>query len=353
MAGLTATLVGRIRRLEQYWYTKNLLSVSLLPVSWLFCVATILRRNLYQLSNRVRPRLPMPVIVVGNISVGGAGKTPLVIWLAELLKSNGYRPGIISRGYGGKVGSCPQWVKRESDPIEVGDEPVLIAMRTGCPTVVAPRRIDAVCALLKRGACDVLISDDGLQHYGLVRDIEIAVIDGDRGLGNGWCLPAGPLRERPARLREVDFVVTHGAPGAGQHTMNLCGERLVNLRSPSIERSLDDFQHRSVHAVAGIGHPARFFNLLTARGLNIHAHVFPDHHHYVPQDLEFGDARPVLMTEKDAVKCRAFAKTQYWYLPVWAVTDARLAQQVLDTLQVRRDAIARMQTRTTETNPHG
>jgi tetraacyldisaccharide 4'-kinase len=333
-------LIDRVRGLEHYWYSKNAVALALLPLSWVFCTQATLRHWLHLRGNPSRPRLPVPVIVVGNISVGGTGKTPLVIWLAELLKASGFKTGIISRGYGGKAAQWPQRVTGESDPYLVGDEPVLIAKRCHCPTVVAPRRTEAARALLAQYDCDVLISDDGLQHYGLIRDIEIVVVDGDRGLGNGWCLPAGPLRERPVRLRDVDFVVTQGASDSADYTMMLRGKCLVNLCDRGITRSLNKFLRKPVHAVAGIGNPARFFDRLTAGGLQIQAHAFPDHHRFTKADIDFGDRRPVLMTEKDAVKCRGFARPHHWYLPVSAVLSECFAQQVLGKLRSRMAAFA-------------
>jgi tetraacyldisaccharide 4'-kinase len=231
-------------------------------------------------------------------------------------------------------------VTGDSDPALVGDEPVLIALRTGCPLAVAPHRNLAARALLDKHACDVLICDDGLQHYSLIRNVEIVVIDGNKGLGNGWSLPAGPLRESPARLREVDFVVSQGACAAARYTMTLRGEHVVNLADASRFALLDDFGAGYVHAVAGIGNPMRFFNMLKASGLAIRAHTFANHHSFTPADLNFGDARPVLMTEKDAVKCRAFAKSHHWYLPVTAVLAPRLAQEIIDLLRLREPTAA-------------
>jgi tetraacyldisaccharide 4'-kinase len=347
---MSAGLCGRIRNLQRYWYSRNALTIGLLPLSWAFRALAVLRRWFYRLRNRVWRRLPVPVIVVGNISVGGTGKTPLVIWLAALLKANGFKPGIISRGYGGSRSIWPQLVTGNSDPDLVGDEPVLIARHTGCPTAVAPRRNQAARALLNEYDCHVLISDDGLQHYSLIRDIEIAVVDAQTGLGNGWCLPAGPLREPLWRLREVDFVVIHGTSKGAQYAMALHGDRVVNLRDRGISRSLDSFRHVPVHAVAGIGNPARFFDMLKMRGLEVHVHAFPDHHRFQAVDIEFGDARPVLMTEKDAIKCRAFAEPHYWYLPVSAALDEHLAKQVLNLLRSRWPTLSGMEKRAMETN---
>jgi tetraacyldisaccharide 4'-kinase len=327
---------SRIGGLEQYWYSKNVLAAALLPLSWLFRSVVEVRRRWYGRRNRAQPRLPVPVIVVGNISVGGTGKTPLVIWLTQRLQTHGYRPGVISRGYGGAATEWPKLVDGESDPNLVGDEPVVIARRTHCPVAVAPRRNDAARVLLNHYCCDTLISDDGLQHYGLIRDVEVAVIDGETGLGNGWCLPAGPLREPTSRLREIDFVVTHGALNRpAYYAMTLHGDMAINVCDPGVRRSLLSFAGDRTHAVAGIGKPARFFSMLESCGLDIETHNFPDHHRFAARDIEFCDKRPVLMTEKDAVKCRAFAQLHHWYVPVTAVVDERLSRELIALLRTR------------------
>ncbi len=260
-------------------------------------------------------RMSIPVIVVGNISVGGTGKTPLVVWLVAHLKKLGFKPGIVSRGYGGNAAYWPQQVRPGSDPAAVGDEPVLIATRTGCPVSVGPDRVAAALALQKHTECDVIISDDGMQHYALGRDIEIAVVDGDRGVGNGFCLPAGPLRERVSRLDKVDIVVSNGTAGPGRYVMLLKQTAVINLVQPELVRSLADFVGEDmVHSIAGIGNPERFFKQLEMAGLKLQRHAFPDHHEFQLQDLEgIGDAS-LLMTEKDAVKCRRFAQPNHWFV---------------------------------------
>lgn len=322
--------------LNEIWASRHSVAIALLPLSWLFCGIVWLRRRYYRLRNRFQRRLPVPVIVVGNLTVGGTGKTPLVIWLATYLRSHGYRPGIVSRGYGGKARHWPQFVTADSDPRLVGDEPVLIAARSDCPVVAAPDRAQAARALHEKFDGNVIVSDDGLQHYGLMRDIEIAVIDGARRFGNGWCLPAGPLREPVTRLREVDYVITNGIAAAGKYAMRLNGETAVGLRDPYERRPLATFRGQTVHAVAGIGHPDRFFGLLKFHGLEIEAHPFPDHHVYTPDDLAF-DRRPILMTEKDAVKCKAFAQRNHWSVPVTAVPDAVFADRLLEQLRSLSD----------------
>lgn len=311
-----------MKRLDHYWYSLNPLALLLAPLSLLFCLLAGLRRAAYSLGLLQRTRLPVPVIIVGNITVGGSGKTPLVIELARQLGAAGYRPGIISRGYGGQARSWPQAVEAQSDPRQVGDEPVLMARRTGVPVVVGPQRVQAGRYLLEHHDCDLIISDDGLQHYALERDIEIAVLDAKRGLGNRLCLPAGPLRERPARLRQVDFLVRHGAAPGQAGAMSLEAGPLQALAG-GVQCPLAKLGGQRVHAVAGIGHPQRFFETLRAAGLTLIEHPFADHHRFCTEDLRFDDELPVLMTEKDAVKCHTLVPQDgpYWYLPVQARLD--------------------------------
>jgi tetraacyldisaccharide 4'-kinase len=321
-----------MQSLERYWYTLNPLALVLWPFSLLYGVAMTLRRYAYRWGLLKSERLPVPVIVVGNLTVGGTGKTPLVLRLVELLRAAGYRPGVVSRGYGGQAERWPQTVRADSDPRQVGDEPVLLARRGGCPVVVAPDRVVAARALLHDHACDVIVSDDGLQHYALARDLEIAVMDGTRGVGNGACLPAGPLREPAGRLHSVDFIIGNGMAHVGEYLMTLVGERAVNLNDPQISCAVALFRNVLVHAVAGIGHPARFFSALKGHGLRLLEHPFPDHHPFSAADLRFGDDLPVLMTEKDAVKCRGLAQERFWYVPVRAVLDADFERQWLTRL---------------------
>lgn len=322
-----------MKRLDHYWYSTNPVAVLLLPLSWLFCLAVMLRRAAYRTGLLKTARLPVPVIVVGNISVGGTGKTPLVVWLAAFLKQHGYRPAIVSRGYGGQTREYPLFVMPDSDPRLAGDEAVLLVRRCGCPMAVAPDRVAAARKVLEAG-CDIIISDDGLQHYRLGRDIEIAVIDGARRLGNGRCLPAGPLREPPGRLRRVDLIVVNGGPAAtGQFEMHLRSGALRNLADEGVTRDPADFRGQTVHAVAGIGHPARFFGHLRRLGLDIVEHAFPDHHPFAAQDLRFGDNAPIIMTEKDAVKCRGFANESCWYLPVAAELSGDFGERLMGLLE--------------------
>lgn len=322
--------------LEKRWYSSNP-SILLLPFEWLFRLLVALRRLAFRLGLMPSYAVTVPVIVVGNISVGGTGKTPLVIWLVSLLQKAGYRPGIVSRGYGGKAERWPQQVRPDSDPVMVGDEPVMLAQRCACPIIAAPDRVAAANALLNHSKCDLIITDDGLQHYRLKRDIEIVVIDGERRFGNGHCLPAGPLREPQARLNDVDFVVANGLAGRGEFAMSLEEAGLRSLANDGGVAIFDEFVGQRVHALAGIGNPQRFFQLLRSRGLEVIEHSFPDHHNYQPQDLDFDDALPILMTEKDAVKCRRFANRQMWYVPINAHLPEPIALRLLQMLKKLTD----------------
>ena len=322
-------------RLQRIWSSKTGITQFLRPLSWLYCSITFIRRFFYKIHLFRSISLPVPVIVVGNLTVGGTGKTPLVIQIANRLKESGYRPGIISRGYGGKATHWPQQVRADSDPVVVGDEPILIARRTQCPMAVGPDRVEAGKALLKYADCDIIISDDGLQHYALKRDIEIVVIDGVRRFGNGYCLPAGPLREPVKRLEKVDFIITNGSALNNEFKMLYTGDTLVNLNDTTNKRSLDKFKEEKVHAIAGIGNPEKFYRILENADIIYEAHNFTDHHAFLPQDLEFDDKQPILMTEKDAVKCQRFATNSMWYLPIEAKLSTTFEMQLLNKLETR------------------
>jgi len=316
--------------LQQRWYEDRPPPWWTLPLAGLYGVVSGLRRTLYRHGWLRARKLPVPVAVVGNIVAGGAGKTPLTIALVEGLRARGFKPGVVSRGYGGAA-RTPLLLDARPDPVVVGDEPALVRMRTGAPVAVGADRPDAARLLLGEKV-DVIIADDGLQHYALARDIEICVVDGARRLGNERLLPAGPLREPASRLREVEFVVCNGgAPHAGEISMRLVLDEAIELVEPGRTRSLDGFSGQRVHAVAGIGHPPRFFDALRAAGLEVIEHPFPDHHHYSISDFDFGGSLPVLMTEKDAVKCRPFARENWWAVPATAVLPASF----LDQLAVR------------------
>jgi tetraacyldisaccharide 4'-kinase len=326
------------RWLEQQWYRWTPWHLLLLPVALLFGAAAALRRSLYRLGLLPVTKLPVPVIIVGNIGVGGTGKTPLVIALAKLLREHGFRPGIVSRGYGGKS-RLPRAVTSQSEPGEVGDEPVLLAAKSGCPVWVAPDRVAAGQALLaSHPEVNVLISDDGLQHYRLARDLEIVMVDAARWFGNGQLLPAGPLREPAWRLQTVDAVVINGwLPGAPlkrrEFTMQLTGDLLYNLRNRELKARPETFAGQTALAVAGIGHPQRFFQHLRKLGMSIRPAPFPDHHAFTPQDLNVPDSTPIVMTEKDAVKCADFVGDNAWVLPVEATLDANFGPAIIEKLR--------------------
>lgn len=317
--------------LERHWYRRSPVSAALVPLATLYCVLMALRRFAYRVKLFKSVRVAVPVVVVGNISVGGTGKTPLVAWLAQLLRANGYRPGVVTRGYGGQSNTWPRDVMPDSDPAQVGDEPVLLARAGGCPVVADPERTRAARRLIEHHGCNLIVSDDGLQHYRLQRDIEIAVIDGERRFGNGWCLPAGPLREPVSRLRSVDARVTQGIPAPGEWGMTLVAEHVMPLGGGAAV-ALEHLRGRRLHAVAGIGNPIRFFQHLHRLGLEFDQHAFPDHHRYSASDLAFGAGTDVIMTEKDAVKCERLG-VPGWYLKVAAQPDARLGELVLRRLK--------------------
>jgi tetraacyldisaccharide 4'-kinase len=326
-----------MRVLEHFWYRVRPGHLILYPLSLIFAAVAAMRRAAYRSGWCRSVRIQVPVIVVGNITVGGTGKTPLITWLAEFLRQSGYRPGIVARGYGGT--QMVQEVRPDSDPAQAGDEPVLLARRIDAPVFVGRRRVDAVQALLSaHPKCNLILSDDGLQHYALARDLEIAVVDGERAFGNGWLLPAGPLREPVRRLSSVDAVVVNGGNGlpelrVPQYRMALKGESFHNLLNPGLRAAAADLRDKTLHAIAGIGNPQRFFARLRQAGLEFRAHPFPDHFRFGKDDLAFAGDEVVLMTEKDAVKCLAFARENWWYLPVEADVDPALGSLILTKLR--------------------
>lgn len=321
------------RALTEIWYGDRSAGLWLQPLASLYGAVTSARRGLYASGMLPSYRVGRPVIVVGNLTVGGTGKTPLVAWLAEQLTERGLKIGILSRGYGsgasGGAGAVPRAVEVTSDWREVGDEPLLLRQRSNCPTIVSRDRVAGARALIELGV-DAVLTDDGLQHLRLARDCEIVVVDGARGFGNGRLLPAGPLRDPVSQLARANLIVLNGPPThpslAGLAAvlepravqMTLVPGNVVPMDGRRTARTLADFRGQRVHAVAGIGNPARFFGELRSRGLDVVEHAFGDHHPFVPGDLEFGDDAPILMTEKDAVKCRAFATSRLWYVPVTA-----------------------------------
>lgn len=323
------------------WTRVTGLTLLLLPLSLLFRLFVAIRRGLYQTGVLRSVRVSVPVIVVGNISVGGTGKTPLVLWLVARLREAGYRPGIISRGYGGNS-EYPRATQADSDATVCGDEPVLMARHSGCAVWVGKDRAATASALLTANPdCNIIVSDDGLQHYRLARDFEIAVVDGERGHGNGWMLPAGPLREPASRLGTVDAVVVRGTAAPLSLASQPC---LTMTLQPAGLRNLLDNRHlpvitlqgQSVHAVAGIGNPQQFFDTLTQLGITHAPHPFADHHFFSAADLQFDECDAVVMTEKDAVKCERYATVKHWALQIEARIDDALVQQLLDRIKRKR-----------------
>jgi tetraacyldisaccharide 4'-kinase len=316
----------------KFWYRRGVLAWLFWPASLVFGLFVFLRRLLYRLRVLKSVHPGIPVVVVGNLTVGGTGKTPLVIWIAEFLKSKGWSPAIISRGYGAAV-DAPRAATIASDAAEVGDEPVVLARRSGCPVWVGAERVRVAAALREQHPeADVLVLDDGLQHYGLRRDVEIAVLDA-RGYGNGFLLPAGPLRE--PKGRSVDAVVAHGFAHRRAFSMSLEGDTVHLMSDARERRPLKAFAGQRVHAAAGIGDPGRFFQQLGRAGIQVVAHPFPDHHRFAPGDLEFGDDAPVMLTEKDAVKLRSVARPHWWVLPVSAKLDPAFGAWLLGKLDER------------------
>lgn len=316
--------------LQNHWHRITPLHLILFPVSLVFRGLATFRRAAYR--NRVfsSDRLLLPVIVIGNISAGGTGKTPLTLALAKQLAERGWRPLIVSRGYRGKS-RRPQQVSADSTAQQVGDEPLLMARRDICPVWIGKDRAAAAhAAMLANPQCNIVLCDDGLQHYRLQRDVEIAVIDGARGFGNGLLLPAGPLREPVERLLSVDAVVVNGGDAlSGQYAMHLSGELFYNLLDPGQSAAADRFNTTKNHAVAGIGNPQRFFRHLEKLGIPFTPHAFPDHHPFSADDLAFADCDAILLTEKDAVKCTAFADARYWVLRVDAQINPALVELIL------------------------
>lgn len=328
------------RKAPAHWQSRSLPAALLLPLTAVFAFLSALRRVLYRLGVLRAERVAVPVVVVGNIAVGGSGKTPVVEWLVRQLRAAGYQPGIVSRGYGGKVKAAAV-LTIGADPKLYGDEPVLLARLTACPVAVGADRPAAVRALLAaHPGCDVIVSDDGLQHYRLGRDVEVVVLD-EATLGNRLLMPAGPLREGLARLREVDVVIAHGDLSAGLSerlcgqpvfAMHLAGAHFRRLDESGELRPAQAFKGMPVHAVAGIGRPERFFAQLCAMGIDVHPHPFPDHHHYTPGDLDFAPGEPKVMTSKDAVKCASFAPPDSWEFPVQAHIAPGAAERILEKL---------------------
>ena len=325
--------------IKQIWYKNTPISWVLVPFAWIYQGVCSLRR-VYLTRCRQRT-FTVPVIVVGNITLGGVGKTPLVIELAKKFSEKGLKVGIVSRGYGARTRIFPHAVKPTSQSDEVGDEPLLIARRTACPVIIDPNRVAAIDYLLKNYPCDVVISDDGLQHYAMGRSLEIVVVDGARGFGNGRCLPAGPLREPINRIKQSDFVVINGAEkrqnidsgSVRQYSMTLVPGPLVSLMDG--KQYPIDFFTVPIAAVAAIGNPQRFFLTLKNLGCKIHEYPFSDHYFFKPEDFNFSE-EVIVMTEKDAVKCKQFARKNWFYLPVEVKLSEDFWQAIFSNLQLKR-----------------
>lgn len=314
------------------FWEKNILAYLLWPFSWLYRLLFFVRTQLYRFKIKKIHYFPVPVIIVGNLTVGGSGKTPLVIEIARFLKTQGLKPGIVTRGYGGKARHYPLQVDEYSRPCEVGDEALLIIRGVNCPVFVDPQRPRAVKKLLAKKNCNVIISDDGLQHFALGRSLEIAVIDGDRRFGNGFCLPAGPLREPVSRLKSIDLKVTKGHAQDDEFAMQLIPDYFYQLIAPQNKQKAPYFYGKSLHAVAGIGHPEQFFKTLRALGLSFQAHTFPDHHFFKQKELAFGEEVIIIMTEKDAVKCQGWVDPRLWCLKTRTKVDDRFFSALLTKL---------------------
>lgn len=317
------------------WQKPNVLTALLLPLSCLYGLIFALRTQFYRWGLCKRYRAPVPVIVVGNITVGGTGKTPMVIYLVELLRAHGYSPGVISRGYSGTSESYPLSVTATTAVELSGDEAALIVKRTGVAMVVGPNRAESIQQLIKESDVDVIISDDGLQHLSMQRDVEICMLDNTQAGRNPYLLPAGPYRQLKSSLGNIDLLVEHNSDlkqAADDKTYAL-HLQAGDPQSLKLSEGIEWPKGSTVHAVAGIGNPDRFFNTCRSLGLTIIEHVYADHHHYSAQDIQFDDDLPVIMTEKDAVKCHAIANQQHWYLPVDAKLDTNFDKQLIKLLK--------------------
>ncbi len=331
-----------MKPLEHYWYQSNISSILLvavlLPLSALYCLVISVRRKLYRLNIKKSYSAQVPVVVIGNIVVGGSGKTPLLISLCDYMTRNGFKPGVVSRGYGGTVTGIKQVVSSDRAQ-QVGDEPLMIFQRSKVPVVVGGDRVSAINYLLTNNQCDIVFSDDGLQHYRMRRDVEIAVVDATEKFGNGFCLPAGPLRERVSRLKEVDLVVYNEVKINNQNDCSYALQvvELKPLNGESLNgkssRTLSSFKkNKTIHAVAGIGHPVRFFNQLNENGLNVIEHAFADHHKYQQHDFSDWHTDCIIMTEKDAVKCCHLTLPDAWVVIVDAKWSVKLEDHLASTL---------------------
>lgn len=325
--------------LNSTWYADAPPPAWLTPFEWLYRLIHAMRRLLYRTKILKSWKAPVPVIVIGNITAGGTGKTPVTMALVKELKTAGWNPGVISRGHGVRL-STPRLVSKDSLARDVGDEPLLIARQSGVPVCVHPRRAKAAQMLLAQYPVDILVADDGLQHLALERDIEIVVIDGERMFGNGHLLPAGPLRERESKLVQVDIVISNGVSDDADIQMQYKPRAFVNVKSGKLV-PLTHFQGKGCVAVAGIGNPRRFFETLDSLDIHYDEHVFPDHHRYSRKDFADLPELPVLMTAKDAVKCETFASEDWWFLHVAPEFSQAMLPRIENRLQSLKTLVAR------------
>ncbi len=331
------------RWIHRVWYQDHWSGWLLWPLSGLYWLTISLRRWLFASGILSTQRAEAPVIIVGNITAGGTGKTPTVLWLVEQLRLRGFTPGIVSRGYGGSKADTSMRVEPATDPAVAGDEPVLLARRGMCPVVVDPDRVRASAMLVDDGA-DVIVADDGLQHYRLERDYEICVIDGSRGLGNRRLLPSGPLREGPRRLENVEQVLVNGELDGSEYELTTAEQNAISFQlvateacrlNGSLARPIERFSGSTVHGVAAIGNPQRFFDLLREHGIQVIEHSYADHQPLTESDLEYGDDFEVFMTEKDAVKFGTHVKDKLWYVPVELSMDPTDSGPLLEQIESR------------------
>ena len=327
--------------MDKLWYSKGVATQLARPISWVFGGITAARRK--YLTSQDRPWLPpIPVVVVGNISVGGTGKTPVIIELAKALQHAGLRPGIVSRGYGGKAPQYPLLVTADTPTKHAGDEPVLLAKRTNVPVVVSPNRVEACKYILEHPGCNVILSDDGLQHYKMGRHIELVLIDSERGLGNGYLLPAGPLREGEWRLKTCDWVLANGEGYEGECDTSFTVEATAFCNIKTNERqALEQWNGREADALAGIGNPGRFFASLEKAGVLCLPQIYPDHYDFTEADINQPGDGPVVMTEKDAVKVKAFANQRHWYLEVEAKLPESFVEAFVDRVKLIKENLIR------------
>ncbi len=317
-----------------FWKKITPINLLLYPLSLLFRIVIAVRKRYLLTFARPKVNISVPIIIVGNITFGGTGKTPLVIWLVKKLVNLGFKPGIISRGYKGTLKQWPQHVLPNSDPLLVGDEPVVIAQRTELPFYISPNRPEAAMTLLENHDCNVIVADDGLQHYALKRDLEIIVVDGTVRFGNKLCFPAGPLREPVSRLAAADITLINEGEPDHELTFRMHSKSVKSLNDNQ-ELTLLDFKGKTVHAVAGIGNPSRYFQHLKEAGISVIEHIFPNHHIYKNKDFSFTQDIPILMTEKDAVKCKDFQINNAWYVEVYVdmhENAEKRINQLLDTV---------------------